>query len=399
MSLLFIWLAFGRLAPVWAQTYAPVLAPVGAPLSALASPAAAAASLALPASPVAGPGILLPGLALGLPRVVLEPAHPALGLGPAARVLEERPIQASLSLAARETSRGPLAVEIDPARAFFDGAATAKKGEVSGVATRARASPATLHPRARASVSYLKTKSPADAVWLDDVLAEARRSPAAVRVLRDVEKLFAKRGKPMPVEFRSMGRDLAEFDYLHGVILISHKVRREGLANAAGTLVHELLHVLQHAQGMPAEALEMELEAHVLTLDILRELGVPLEQDPFSKEAHRRLLKSPGDFIDWLQGQLPSKFRLLKSSVEDCDSVLEEQGDEIEERLDDLRDRLAADPASARLKARLAEAESLRDWIQSDRDLLASAEGRQRYRNFSRRVMAVLERYHARRGH
>ena len=78
--------------------------------------------------------------------------------------------------------------------------------------------------------------------------------------------------------------------------------------------------------------------------------------------------------------------------------MLEEQGDEIEERLDDLHDRLAADPANARLKARLDEAESLRDWIRSDRDLLASAEGRQRYRNFARRVMAILERYHARRG-
>ena len=402
MSLFFVWLAFGRLAPVWAQTCVPVLAPVGAPLSALASPAAVAASLALPANPAAGPSVWA-GLALGLPPVALELARPALALSPAAaflpaaQALEMRPVRASLSLAARASSRGPLAVESDPARAFFDGAAAAKEGE-SGAATRVRAKLAALQPQRRASPSYLKTKNPADAAWLDAVLAEARRSPAAARVLRDVERLFAKRGKPMPVEFRSMGRDLAEFDYLHGVILISHKVRREGLGNVAGTLVHELLHVLQHAQGMPAEALEMELEAHVLTLEIMRDLGVPLEQDRFSKEAHRRLLKGPGEFIDWLQGQLPSKYRLLKSSIEECESVLEEQGDEIEERLDDLHDRLAADPANARLKARLDEAESLRDWIRSDRDLLASAEGRQRYRNFARRVMAILERYHARRG-
>ena len=203
----------------------------------------------------------------------------------------------------------------------------------------------------------------------------------------------------MPVEFRSMGRDLAEFDYIHGVILISRKVRREDLGNAAATLVHELLHVLQHAQGIPAEALEMELEAHVLTLDVMRELGVPLEQDRFSKEAHRRLLKSPEEFIGWLHGQLPSKIRLLKSSVEDCETDLEDQAEYAEERIDALRDKLEAAPADPRLKARLAEAEGLRDWIQSDRDLLAGPEGRQRYRNFARRVMAVLERYHARRGH
>ena len=227
------------------------------------------------------------------------------------------------------------------------------------------------------SFSFLAPASRADAPRIAAVVAQARRSKTGRRVLDRAERLLSR--KPLRVEVHNLKGDYGAYDYAQNVLNLD----RSNLSDtgmSAATLVHELLHVLQHQMGVPAEALKMELEAHLITFDVLRELGVPVPKGGFSEAALAALSKGPRAYADWMAGQLPGKTRLAHSTLADVESRLESEVEELEDALDS-----AAPSRHATLMTRLA-------WAQRDLALVRSKEGAAAYRAFTRRVLALIAR-------
>ena len=222
--------------------------------------------------------------------------------------------------------------------------------------------------RHSAEAPVVQARRLSDAALLDAALAEARKSATGRRVLARAEKAFG--GKPMAVQVRDLGRNLGEYDYMAGVLRMDRAHLEADPKQAAATLVHELTHVLQHREGVPAEALELELEAHIVSMAVSRELGIPL--NGFEAAAAQALKRGPKAYADWMAGQLPGKVRLL-------DSTLDAAFDHLETEVDDLEN---ADRVSA---------ERL-DWARRDLALLKSPKGRAAYRAFADRVLRLIRR-------
>ncbi|MBI5596369.1 MAG: hypothetical protein HY928_09810 [Elusimicrobia bacterium] len=327
----------GVLAPLAVPAVAPAPAPAFAPrLPAAFFPGAPALAPVLPA-------VAIPALAAqGVPAPKAAPA--------AFEVLA----QASQQLAAPKGS-APQAVLSE----LFEGS--------SALAASVDA------PQA----SFLAPAGRADAPRLAAVVAEARRSKTGRRVLKKAERLLAK--KPLRVEVHDLKGDYGAYDYWEDVLILD----RSHLADtgmSAATLVHELLHVLQHQMDVPAEALEMELEAHLVTFDVMRELGVPVPKGGFSEAALAALHKGPKAYADWMAGQLPGKTRLAHSSLAEVRSLLEYE-------VEELADEADSAPESRRKKALLRLA-----WAQRDLALVRSKKGAASYRAFTKRVLALIAR-------
>jgi hypothetical protein len=143
-------------------------------------------------------------------------------------------------------------------------------------------------------------------------------------------------------------------------------------AELAGTLAHELLHVAQHAQGLPSNALELEIEAHLLDLELLAELGVKPPKNTFARQAYDALREGPKKFAELIAMAVPGSPYL-------GDSTFEEIADQLESELDSMQDRKGA------------RAAALAKVIEADLKLISSPQGRRTYQQFSDRVHALLK--------
>ncbi|MBI5241885.1 MAG: hypothetical protein HY926_15540 [Elusimicrobia bacterium] len=244
-----------------------------------------------------------------------------------------------------------------------------------------------------AGPSYLANSRDADFLRLGAITAAAQTSPTGRKVLKAVMALTQKEGKPIQVRFQDLKGNLGEYDYIAKVLYLDRKYADGDPRLGAATMIHELVHVLQHGQGVPSEALEMELEAHVLTLIVLDELGIkPEEESSFSAAAVRELRKSPKAFEEWMAGQLPGKVRLDKGFDEAVES-LEYEREELQESIENLEQSYARRP-SARTKGRLAKADERLAAVQADLKRLKSPSGRAAYRKLAARAKALMQRHH-----
>lgn len=223
--------------------------------------------------------------------------------------------------------------------------------------------------------SYLAVGA-ADRALIGAAIEAAKGSRSAREVLR---RVAAARRRPARVVVRPLRGPLAQYDYLRDVIELDSRYRRGDPRQAGATLVHELLHILQHGAGVPSEALEMELEAHLVTIDVLIQLGLGDRMDPFSIAARRKLAESPSAYVEWMAGQMPGKTRLLGKDFDEVEGDLQDEVDALDRRAVRSKDPLVG------LKV---------GWAQADLALIESDAGKLSYQAFTRKVWALIRRRH-----
>lgn len=229
-------------------------------------------------------------------------------------------------------------------------------------------------PAATAALpSWLKLTDRKHAAALATAVALALNTDAG-RQAFDAAGRALSSDKPLPVDVRGLGRNNGEYDYLDHRLRLDRKLFQPGReADLAGTLAHELTHVAQHAAGLPSNALELEIQAHLRDLALADELGVQPGPHTFARQAREALAEGAAKFIALLQAAVPGSPFLGESSVQDI----------VEQMEDDLAEQMSR--ASLR-------ASKLAGAISADIELLRSKKGRAAYRAFSRRVLAELER-------
>ncbi len=333
------------LSPTWVAPLLPVLPP-----AALGSQSPAPAPLITPSL-----ALLLPAarpLALPTPTVICVPfAIPAAA-------------DASPRAALQSTAKAVAAGKTPFLDALFDSRA-ARSGAVE-----------------TASVVGLAPENAHAAGRVEAVVDTLRGSAAGRRILAKATRILA--GRPLPIEVRDLGKNLGEYDYIAGVLRIDRKVMSGDPRDAAATLAHELVHIIQHQEGVPAEALELELEAHILTFDVMRELGLDPRSNSFSKGALDALQKGPRAYVDWMAGQLAGKPHLVYGSLSDVSERFSSDVEDLAEKAEE-----ATGKREQALSARLW-------WAQRDLDLVRSKKGKAAYRAMAARVLRLMRAAHKR---
>lgn len=353
-----------------------------------------AAVIEIPSSPVPSlsvPTVLnsgLPASPLSLPFNSVQASPPSSSLSPS---LHPSPSPSPLPTALVPVRALAVAAAIpgfpdlpEPLRAarslnaFWDGLGVAPLDldepsavavPLAGVADSLDAAPERLAP-------WLETEDAKIAAALDRAVALARSTRSGRRALDEAEKILAAEGRTLPVLVLGLGRNYGEYDYLARNMRLHSALFKKGReADLAGTLVHELTHVAQHGRGVPANALEMEIEAHLQDLDMMAELGLKPPKGTFARQALDFLAQGPDKFVELLQAAVPGTIFLGGSSLEDV--------------IDQLEEDLAA---QRKLAKRSKSAAGLIPVIERDLARLRSAEGAETYRAFSRRVLALLKR-------
>jgi hypothetical protein len=223
---------------------------------------------------------------------------------------------------------------------------------------------------------WLETDDATVAAAIDRAVALARATRAGRRALDAAERTLASEGRTLPIHVLDLGRNHGEYDYLAGNMRLHSALFKKGReAELAGTIVHELTHVVQHGQGVPSNALEMEIEAHLQDLEMLAELGVKPPKGTFARQSLEFLAQGPEKFISLIQAAVPGTIFLGESSLEDV--------------IDQLEDDLAEQRKRAQ---RSKTAAALIPVIERDLARLRDAGGAASYRAFSRRVLALLKR-------
>ena len=223
---------------------------------------------------------------------------------------------------------------------------------------------------------WLETSDAKVAAALDRAVALARGTKAGRRALDEAERVLSEQGRALPIRVLALGRNYGEYDYVEKSMSLHKALFKPGReTDLAGTLIHELTHVAQHALGIPGNALEMEIEAHLQDLDMLRELGQEPPPNTFARQAFHALAESPAKFIALLQAAVPGTVFLGDTTLEDIEEQLEQD-------LETHSEKAARSKASA----------GLVPLIERDLDRIRSPEGRASYKAFSRRVLALLRR-------
>lgn len=375
-----------------------VLPPVSAPLV-----SAAPVASALPqAGPVAAQLLLpLPGLAL---RPVLGPAAAAPvpvvgGVAAAALPLAALARAGERGGAAFDGGRRPEAVQLELPFPGLNRASDTKP-------------PAAGPPR------YLSIADPAHGRWLGEVVRAAWTSRTGRRVLSQVARLSNQRGRPISVFLTDLRANNGEYVYDWDMIQLGQHYLKKDPVEAAPTLVHELLHVVQKSLVLPTDAIEMELEAYMVTFDVMRELGVPFEKGSFYKSAYRKFQGPLPEFVKWLTKEYSGNYSLIGSRLSKYVAALEKRRDKYRRSLARLDKRIASTrkaieemartgqdaaaietyrgDALAKLEMDKRQEELNLSWVERDLKMLATPDGRERYRAYARRVMSYTRKVHAR---
>jgi hypothetical protein len=304
------------------------------------------------------------GALVSVPR--LTPSVSALPRLPltAARLATLTPLGASLLSGTPTLAPLPLSV-LPPAPGFAGPAApnAPQSVDFDGSAS---------HPEDAAGLSWLDIGNEEHAAAIVAAAELAHQTHVGRRVLEEAAKLLGER--PLPVDVLDLKRNHGEYDYLEKRLRVHEKLLKpEARAQLAATLIHELRHVIQHSQGVPAEAIEMEIEAHLDDLAFMRELGVEPPPKTFARQSAEALKKGAEEFVSLLEMALGERPRLASMTWEKIEAEL-------------LLQLKSAKRGTSERKKKLVAA------IERDLELIRSPEGRASYRAFSKRVEARLRR-------
>ncbi|MBI4346010.1 MAG: hypothetical protein HY553_04105 [Elusimicrobia bacterium] len=376
-----------------------VLPPVASTLGSVPSAGASAAAIA---------GAIGPQLSLGL---ALPSPKPRVRIGAAvapAQVQLPRMNVAGLSA---------LAHAKDPGR-WFDGA---RRPDVVQLVLPFPdlESPRQSAPKDGALPPYLSIADPAHAKWLADVTAAAWKSKAARRVLAQADELSRGRGRPITVFVSELRANNGEYVYDWDMVQMAKHYLKKDPVEAAPTFVHELLHVVQKAQLLPTDALEMELEAYLVTFEVMRELGLPFEKNSFYRNAYNKFRGGTvPEFVKWLTESYETNIPLAGSRLSAYVKELEKRREKTKRRIVRWERKIKASvdaiaemertgqdaraievyrvDALAKLELQRRDEKANLQWIERDLAMLATEAGRERYRAYSRRVLDYARRLHAR---
>lgn len=251
--------------------------------------------------------------------------------------------------------------------------------------------PDSRNPAATLEDFWSRQKKPAAALQddLSRIVETANASATGRQILGAVAKLGA-----VPTVFADLKGNLGEYDYKTGILYLDKKSAAGDVRSAAATLIHELQHVLQHLEGLPAQALELELEAHALTLLAMEELGLE-PGDGFSWRAKKKLAQGVDEYVEWVARQLPSKHRLQGRDYAALADALDAEADELEDKYWALTERLAKNLRGRGLTQWPALAADL-EWARRDAALMRTSTGRRRMAALQKRLEALLQRAHSR---
>lgn len=283
----------------------------------------------LPSAPVPSLG----SRAMALNPSSLTPLSLAPSLVPAAEFPSIAPSVAVRPAAVKAVASIPFAAAVgdpapqapsEPARepaseraaaqagALFDGTAAAPEAETTAPPVAAPAPLGTGLHMARAEHDS----------WLTAVVGILSGSKTGRRVLRDIDALAAKRGRPVLLDVKAIGNN-GEFRYDSDLLVMDSAHLKRDPFQSAPILAHELQHVLQRAMELPADALELEIESYTVESRVWSELGIEPEAGSFARMARQRLLKSAPGFVKWLGEQYKNNIALYGSTMEAYVSRLE----------------------------------------------------------------------------
>ncbi len=227
---------------------------------------------------------------------------------------------------------------------------------------------------------------------LKEVIALAQTTPTGRRILRKMRKLASQSGS-YPIVFSSLGKNLGQYDYASQTLELNRQFLHEDIRLSVSTLIHEMTHILQHSQNVPAESLEMELEAYLVHMKTLRELKMPVKDwDPFSRQAFKLVKSDPQKYIDWMAEQHPGKFLLKDGNSEELADFQEQELERQDKLIEHLNRKIEENPKDINLKKKKKRARIILSWIERDIALLRSPKALARYRRFSKRVHSLLRR-------
>jgi hypothetical protein len=365
-------------APLSAAPAATPFSPLNPTVPALSAPSLAPALTAVPLlAPPSAPSTLKVPSAVPVP---VAAAAPALTRAAAASAPGPRGTVSPAALTsfwdAAAPSDGPAPVRAGPDS--DDGPATPLNAFWSGFPYEVEDSAVSLSAAddadAGSAAPFLVLKNREHAAALDRAVALARETAAGRRAFDAAEKVLSASGRAIPVQVKDLGRNWGEYDYLNDRLRLHERLFEKGReAELAGTLAHELTHVVQHAAGLPSNALELEIEAHLLDLELMEELGLEPRPHTFAAQISEALKKSPQAFIEVLQMAVPGSPFLGESSFAAI-------ADQLEEDLESAE--MIKGPRGEKLAAVIFQ----------DLKTLRSKKGRAAYRAFSERVLADLAR-------
>ena len=177
----------------------------------------------------------------------------------------------------------------------------------------------------------------------------------------------------------------------------------------APILAHELQHALQRAQGLPSDALELEIESYTVESRVWSELGVEPPKGSFGASARRLLLKGIEFFVPWLAKEHKDDIQLyggtmakyvqkveksrattLKRIVRAEKDIKSAEGAQVKMRAAGMPEEAIAAHAREELEPaqrRLRDARMTLGWHDRDLALLVDEAGRARFRAYSRGVI------------
>jgi hypothetical protein len=278
-------------------------------------------------------------------------------------------------------------------------------GEGAASARAAGKRSASLYKR-----SGLRAADPADEPWLSAAVETLGRSRTGRRVLRDTARLAEGRGQATLVVLKAISNN-GEFRFDSDLLVMDSAHRRLAPERSAPILAHELQHVLQRQQGLPADALELEVESYSVESRVWSELGIEPKRGSFAALARGRLLKDPDAFLEWLGTQYENNRLLHGGSMAGYVRWIKDERAKAARRRARAVKALAAarriedamraegKPESALrsyaqeevepVESRIRDADYDLAWCDRDLRLLSTPEGRTRFRAFSRRVVRL----------
>jgi hypothetical protein len=184
--------------------------------------------------------------------------------------------------------------------------------------------PASRALRRAAPGSGLRVARVEHEAWLSSVVSLLAQTRTGRRILRDIDRLAADRGVPVLVDVKPIGNN-GEFRYDSDLLVMDSGHLKLDPFQSAPILAHELQHVVQRAQGLPADALELEIESYAVESRVWSELGVEPKAGTFARDARARIRKNVPEFVKWLGEQYKSNIPLYGSTVDAYIARLEQK--------------------------------------------------------------------------
>lgn len=345
------------------------------------------------------------------PGIPVLPMSPVLSLAPKpvapGQLNAPRPINEQLSeIAGGENSGEERKEKSDESAAadsgkLFDGSGEGPGGSIYVPPERREVPPGELP-------AYLSVADADDRAWLTDVVNVSQGTRTGAKILAAVEKLSGKIGRPIAVVVAELRANNGEYVYDWDMVRMARSYRKLDPFTAAPIFMHELTHVLQLAERLPVDALEMELEAHLLTLRMIRELNLRPKAGSFEDGANRALRKSAAEFVKYVLASYKDNRALSPGGIKGYIEWLTEKRkkklraiarveNKIQKELANIEGmRGQGHPEEAvaayeldrigELKRFLLEHQRALGWMDRDLQSLSTPEGVGRYRRFAERV-------------